>query len=124
MSKTQLITGNEKKRRFSDVERRQFVQEAMCPGSSVAEVSRKYNISQSILHLWKKKYTASRFTQVQVDSSEESELRFAHNPDFIKPRASNETIRIHLSAGVIVEFPLSVSPSSIALFLKSLRSQK
>jgi transposase len=123
MAKTQLITGTERKRRFSDDDRRQYVIEALSPDSTFAGVARKYEISQSVLHYWKKKFfpVPQPFARLKVEDSKEVQPIQPMHAAAMPSVTTSEAIRIHLKTGVMVEFPMSASPESIALFLRSLR---
>ena len=49
----EIITGVERRRRWSDAEKLRIVSEMEQPGSSVAEISRRYEISRGLLWNWR-----------------------------------------------------------------------
>ncbi|MDQ3233530.1 MAG: transposase [Pseudobdellovibrionaceae bacterium] len=64
MSKTQIITGVERRRKFTDKEKAALVLETM--ESSLAAVGRKHGIAPSALYRWKQKFPPKSFAMVEV----------------------------------------------------------
>ena len=54
MSQMTLITGAERRRRWSDGERRQILAAARAPGAIVAEVGRRWDVSTSLIYKWRR----------------------------------------------------------------------
>lgn len=57
------------RRRFSEADKRQILEEAARPGASVAEVARRYGIARRVLRRWKQELTpatAPAFVTVQI----------------------------------------------------------
>jgi len=52
--KVHVITSVERRRRFSDEEKRQIVAEAAMPGASVSAVARNHGIAPNLLFAWRK----------------------------------------------------------------------
>lgn len=65
------------RRRFSEADKRQIVEEAVQPGASPSEVARRYGIAARVLFRWKQELTATAaplFVAVQItDASAPSE---------------------------------------------------
>ena len=59
MSQVTLFSGPERRRRWSEDERLQILNEAFAPGSCVAEVSRRYDVSTSLIYIWRRKFRAA-----------------------------------------------------------------
>jgi transposase len=51
MSQMTLLTGPERRRRWSEDERRQILTAAFAPGAIVADISRRYEISTSLIYV-------------------------------------------------------------------------
>ena len=49
-----LLTGPERRRRWSEDERRQILTAAFAPGAIVADISRRYEISTSLIYKWRR----------------------------------------------------------------------
>ncbi len=117
MNQTTVITGIERKRRFTDPERIAILEESQLPSSSLMGIARKYGISPSVLHLWKKKFLPN----LPATNSRGGVLG-----DFVKvlpPPASeaDQCIRIHFNGEILVELPLNIEPKVLVTFLTALR---
>ncbi|HYX32185.1 MAG TPA: transposase, partial [Oligoflexus sp.] len=78
MSKTQIITGVERRRKFSDEEKANIVAEAM--DSTMSAVARKHGISNSLLHSWKKKFPPKSFALVEIKTPEPKDISSTIQP--------------------------------------------
>jgi len=58
----EIISGVERRRRWSAADKLRIVAEADEPGSKVAEVARRHEISRSILWTWRKQARAGELT--------------------------------------------------------------
>ena len=54
MAHVTLMTGPERRRRWSSDERREILMAAFSPGSIVADVSRRYEVSTSLIYKWRR----------------------------------------------------------------------
>ncbi len=57
------------RRKFSETDKRQIVEEAVQPGASLSEVARRYGIAARVLFRWKQELTAMAapvFVAVQI----------------------------------------------------------
>ena len=52
--KMEIITRTERRRRWSDVERKAILAEAEVPGASVKAVARRHGVAESLLYGWRK----------------------------------------------------------------------
>ncbi|HYX37886.1 MAG TPA: transposase [Oligoflexus sp.] len=52
MAKYDIVTRAERRRKFTDEQQSEIVNEALGPDGVIAEVARKYELSQSLLHRW------------------------------------------------------------------------
>jgi transposase len=68
MSKVEVITGPERRRRWSEEQKRQIVAEAFGPGGVVAEVARRAGICAGQIYRWRKELRegAQGFSEVIV----------------------------------------------------------
>ena len=103
MESVQVITSVERKRRFREDEKRGFLFEAQ--QTSLAAVSRKYQIAPSLLHSWKKKYRESpRFVAARIAAPEE---------------AGN--VRVFFADGLQLDLPTAFAPTQMVEFINALR---
>ena len=56
----EILTGVERRRRWSEEERLRILHEASLPGSSVAEVARRYDVSRSQIYQWRRAFRLRR----------------------------------------------------------------
>lgn len=56
VQRVEIITGKERRRRWSDEEKRRLVAEAFAPGAVVAHVARLHEVAESCLYSWRKRF--------------------------------------------------------------------
>jgi transposase len=59
MAQITLLTGPERRRRWSDDERRQILSAAFAPGAVVSTVSRQFEVSTSLIYKWRQQALAA-----------------------------------------------------------------
>ena len=59
MAQITLLTGPERRRRWSDDERRRVLAAAFTPGAVVATVSRQFEVSTSLIYKWRQQALAA-----------------------------------------------------------------
>ncbi|HVT30710.1 MAG TPA: transposase [Lacipirellulaceae bacterium] len=59
MARVEVITGVERRRRWSDDEKRAIVAESFAPGAVVAEVARRADISPGQIYRWRQEVRAA-----------------------------------------------------------------
>ncbi len=79
----EILTGVERRRRWSSEEKLQILREASAPGSSVGAVARRHDISRSQIYQWRRAFRSGRlrseslavvdFLPVEVCSDPEDE---------------------------------------------------
>jgi transposase len=123
MGRMTVITGGERRRRWSEEDRSRIVAAISEPGAVVADVARREDICTSLVHKWRR--AAQR---------EESATTFGFSPVIIEaapaPTMSRELARQNVASGVIevelkdvrVRIGAGASSSLIAATLKALRS--
>lgn len=112
MSQVTLFSGPERRRRWSEDERLQILNEAFAPGSCVAEVSRRYDVSTSLIYTWRRKFRAA------LPGPVFAEAMVADEPLSSAPGVA---ILIELPGGGRVSIAASASPVLTAAALKALR---
>ena len=59
VAQVEVIARRERRRRWSEEERRQLVAEAFTPGAVVARVARQHEVAESCLYAWRKRYAGN-----------------------------------------------------------------
>jgi transposase len=57
--RVEIITGRERRRRWSEDERRQLTAAAFAPGAVVAHVARCHGVAESCLYAWRKRFAGA-----------------------------------------------------------------
>ena len=118
MGRMTLITGDERRRRWSVEDRARILAEIEAPGAVVAEVARRADICTSLIYKWRREARksasagASGFAPVVIEASPSQPAASAGERDVIVVEVKDARVRIGASA-----------PSAlIAATLKALRS--
>ena len=59
MAHMNLLTGPERRRRWSDEERERILAAAFAPGAIVANISRQFEVSTSLIYKWREQALAA-----------------------------------------------------------------
>ncbi|QCO00228.1 transposase (plasmid) [Azospirillum argentinense] len=54
MQRVEIITGKERRRRWSEAEKARLVAETLEPGAIVAHVARRHGVAESCLYTWRR----------------------------------------------------------------------
>jgi transposase len=115
MTQMTLITGAERRRRWSFEERRQILAEADAPGAVVAEVARRADVCTSLIYKWRREERALErgpgFSRVMLEDKPASSV----------PEPEVAAILVELG-GAQVKIGAGASASLIAATIRALRS--
>lgn len=109
-----------RRRRYSTEEKKAILAEALAPGATVSEVSRRHNITRSLIHNWRRQEAAAllgatvRFTPVTVATE-------MPRPIEAPPKIETGRIEIELPGGVRVRVEGGVDEESLKRVLRALR---
>ena len=105
----EILTGVERRRRWSSEEKLEILLEASAPGSSVGSVARRYDIFRSQIYQWRRAFRSGRlrseslavvdFLPVEVCDEENEEPVVDETPSL------DITISIELRHGRIIRLP-------------------
>ena len=59
MTRGILLNGPERRRKWHESQRREIVSMAFSPGSSVAEIARQFDVSTSLIYIWRRQFRSS-----------------------------------------------------------------
>ena len=115
MAQMTLITGAERRRRWSSEERRQILAEANAPGAIIAEVPRRADVCTSLIYKWRREErsleSGSGFSRVMLEDKAASSIA--------APEVAPILVEL---GGAQVKIGASASASLIAATLRALRS--
>lgn len=115
MGQITVMTGPERRRRWSDEERLQILAEAFAPGASVSAVARRHDISTARIYTWRRRLrqtpALTEFAEAVVDDGEQ---RCGH-------QAGMPVIIVDLGGKGRVSISAAASPALVSAALKALR---
>jgi transposase len=131
MARIDVITGAERRRRWSDEQKRAVVAAAFAPGAVVSEVARRADLCTSLIYRWRREFgSASRgFAEVIVapvgDGSGESRCCSAASPvetgrAAFADASGAPSIEVAFGGTSQVRIPASIPPDLAAAVIKAL----
>ena len=115
MVQVSVLTGPERRRRWSEAQKLELVAQAFGPGGSPAATARRADICTSLLYRWR-----------QVFRAEADQMGFApavliEGPEAVREPADGPAIVVELSGGVRVSVMPDARAGLVAATLKALR---
>jgi transposase len=124
MTQATVLTGPERRRRWSAAEKVRMVEESLAPGSRVTEVARRYDAHPNLLHLWRRQArtgvlsvgadTRARFVPVAVAMGNEAA---AVTGDAV---GLGSVIEVVLRNGRVLRLPEGVAPARAVILADAL----
>jgi transposase len=111
MAQVQVISGIERRRRWSEEQKRQIVQAAFAPGATVSEVARQADICNGAIYRWRRElqWETAGFTKVAV---------IGDSTGVADPGGA--AIDVALGNGARIRIPSSIGPELAASVVKAL----
>ncbi len=132
MQRVEIITGTERRRRWSDDDKRLLVAEAFAPGAVASRVARRHNVAESCLFSWRKRFGAPpngspsgapRLIPVIVEP--ESPLASAvPQPDMAPVRLRTHHAVITWPNGVRLDVPAGYPAAALKALIGALRQTR
>ena len=130
MSRMTVLTGPERRRRWSDDERFKILTEAFAPGACVSEVTRRHDVSTALIYGWRRKLrrelsapapsTSLATSQSPMLGTGFAEAVLTDEPEPEVPEPWSAIV-IDLPGGGRVSIAASTPPALAAAALKALR---
>ena len=121
MGQITVMTGPERRRRWSEEERLEILAEAFAPGACVADVSRRRDVSTSLIYTWRRKLREKS----AAASLPVPEINFAQAvlADDEQPADHDQcaAITVELGEGRQVRISSSAPAALVSAILKALR---
>ena len=117
MAKLELITRAERRRRWSEDEKRRIVADAGVPGAVVSEVARRHQVAESCIYAWRRRFDDPGLVPVLIAPS--------GMPPLVDPRPAVAAAPavVTLPDGTRVEVDLRHRPSAIRALLTAARGR-
>lgn len=114
-----VISGPERRRRWSAAEREEIVLASFAPGAVVAEVARQFDVSTSLIYQWRRNAQQSETMFVPaVIAEDEGSVAAAASGD---GRADSPAIRLELAGGATVNIAATAPARLVLAVLRALR---
>ena len=121
MGQVAIYSRVERRRRWSDEERWQILEEAFSPGAKVMHVARQHDISTGLIYTWRRKQRAARLEAAPTSSGRGfAEALLVTDAKPVTPSATPSII-VDLECDKRVSIFASASPALVAAALKALR---
>lgn len=122
MGQITVFSGPERRRRWSDEERLEILNEAFAPGACVAEVARRRDVSTALVYTWRRKL---RDAHAEPEPDDLAAPGFAaalmiEDAD-VASAGLQPAMVIDLARGKRISIFSSASPALVASALKALR---
>jgi transposase len=121
MGQVAIYSRVERRRRWSDEERWQILEEAFSPGAKVLHVARQHDISTGLIYTWRRKRLAAQLEAAPAASDQGfAEAVLVGEAEPVTP-SMTPVIVIELERGKRVSIFASASPALTVAALKALR---
>jgi transposase len=135
MARMEIVTGCERRRRWSEEDKLEILQEAATSGLSVAEVARRHDVVPQQIYIWRRQLLAKvksengrsappRFLPVAVVSeTEEPETPQAERTGE-KPRGTARQARIEIrcKGGRVLKVESGIDPAVLQALIRSVEA--
>jgi transposase len=118
MARVEVITGPERRRRWSDEQKRAIVTASFAPGAVVSEVARRADVSSSQIYRWRQEFRAAAagFAQVLIAPVESPAPTNANGV----PPCAEPAIEVEFAGRTRVRIPGSIPAALAASVVKAL----
>ena len=117
MARVEVITGPERRRRWTEEQKRAIVAESLAPGAVVSEVARRADVRASQIYRWRQELcsVADGFAQVLIAAPETASVASTHG------QARNEpAIEVEFVGRARVRIPATVPAGLASAVVKAL----
>ncbi len=117
MARVELITGPERRRRWSEEQKRAIVAASFAPGAVVCEIARRAEVSPGQIYRWRQELRAASagFAQVLIAPSESPVSTAANEASCVEP-----AIEVEFAGKARVRIPGSIPAELAAAVIKAL----
>jgi transposase len=122
VERVEIVAGKERRRRWSEEERRQLVAEAFAPGAVVAHVARRRGVAESCFYAWRKRYADDAGDRPQLIPVVVADTPAAARSRQAAPTSSCTVAVVTLPDGTRVEIAGGYPRATLRALIAALRS--
>ena len=117
MARVEVITGRERRRRWSEEQKRVIVAESLAPGAVVSEVARRADVCPGQIYRWRQEFRtiADGFAQVLIAPPEMAAAKAAEGTGCDEP-----VIEVEFAGRARVRIPAAIPAELAAAVVKAL----
>jgi transposase len=124
VSKVSILSGPERRRRWSTVEKLRIVEESQAASANVVDVARRHDVHPNLLTVWRRQARTGSLGAVRAPQ-QESEVQFAAvsvapEPSGWATCAGTGTIEIAFASGVQLRITGAVDPATLTAAVAAL----
>ena len=127
MSTVAVLSGPERRRRWTSAEKARIVEESLAPEASVVEVARRHDIHPNLLHLWRRRARTGTPALVSADDAPAAEVQFAAvavAPEERVSGAPSSVIEIEFADGTRLRITGSAEAAIVSALMKALAQNR
>lgn len=124
MQRVEVITGKERRRRWSEEEKLRLAAETFAPGATVAQVARLHGVAESCLYAWRKQFGGH--AAIEPETSERPLLIPMMIEDGMPPAATPAPARavVTLADGTRLEVDADYPAAAMKALIGALRPRR
>ena len=125
MSKVSVLSGPERRRRWTALEKLRIVEESQAPSASVVDAARRHDVHPNLLTVWRRQARAGSLGTARAPR-QENEVQFAAvsvapaPPAWVGRAGTGGTIEIAFSSGVQLRITGAVDPATLVAAVAAL----
>jgi transposase len=124
MTQAAVLSGPERRRRWSAAEKAQMVEESLAPGLRVTEVARRHDVHPNLLHLWRRQARIGVLSARADDRARFVPVAVARGNEASAERAEavgvGSMIEVVLRNGRVLRLPEGVTPARAVILADAL----
>jgi transposase len=127
MTTVAVLSGPERRRRWTSAEKARIVEESLAPEASVVEVARRHDIHPNLLHLWRRRARTGTLALVSADDAPAAEVQFAAvavAPEERVSGAPSSVIEIEFADGTRLRITGSAEAAIVSALMKALAKNR
>ncbi|WMT75978.1 transposase [Bradyrhizobium sp. Ash2021] len=125
MSKVSVLSGPERRRRWTTVEKLRIVEESQAPSARVIEVARRHDVHPNLLTVWRRQARTGAFEPAPTLRQEDA-VQFAavsvapEQPAWTSRAGTGGTIEIAFASGAQLRITGAVDPATLTAAVAAL----